>query len=147
MRRRPALLACSLLVGLVVGCGGGGGDDGGSTAADGGGDAGAGPGCGVLSTDEVAEIIGQDVTGASELPAGCTWTIDGPDPSSAYDWQRLPVEGFEANRVEVGGFVIEPLDDLGDEAYLRTMASTQGDPLSVETWARTRSPSGPSPCR
>jgi hypothetical protein len=92
-------------------------------------------GCGLVSEEEVAESVGLDVSGATSLPAGCQWIVAAADTGGSFDWQAIPLEAFEANRV-VAGFQIDELDGLGDEAYRRGPEGG-GDAVSSEVWVRT----------
>ncbi|HKA84038.1 MAG TPA: DUF3558 family protein [Acidimicrobiales bacterium] len=127
-----ALAACS---------GGGGGDDdaadtGGTTtsaasgtteAAAGGGAANESPACRLLTADEVGELFGQP---ASVVPSGqdvpvaggsesCLWeaSTDGGSPT-IYQLQLSVFIGSDAFDPEAWGEDPEPVDGLGDEAFL-----------------------------
>ena len=147
MRTRSVLVALVLVV--AVGLAGCGGSDGSDDAADAGspdvaGESGAGDTgsadadtCAIVSTDEVADAIGEDVAESQALPTGCTWFVD-PEIGASYEWQEVSGEGFEANRElgETSDYEVEDLTDLGDEAFVRTQLNLEGDPLLSEVWVR-----------
>jgi hypothetical protein len=138
---RRMLLVLTLATGLIlVGCG----DDDGTDSAEPAAGATTGEfstegGCAVLSEDEVAEATGAEVGGATELPTGCQWSVAGDDPSASYEWQSVPVEGFESNRELAetsSGFDLMTVDGLGDEAFQRNQVTGAGDVAGYEIWVR-----------
>lgn len=95
-----------------------------------------GDGCALLSVDEVASAAGADVTGAMVLPTGCQWPVAADDPGAWYEWQAIPVEGFEANREVGAGFQVEDVSGLGDRAFRRDGVTTEGDVTTSEIWVQ-----------
>lgn len=153
MHRRAVLrLLATLAAGLVllVACGDDGGDEGddragrdGSSASSGGGDqdgeggedaAGA---CGLLTTDEVAELLGQDVEDGEESEIGddatsCEWATVEPsqavgDPITL-DVELGPLTDEVSGQIDeaLAAEANEPLD-LGDRAVLVCGLGADGD--------------------
>lgn len=142
--RLPGVLAVAIV--LVAGCGG---DDEETTAsdapeatvapdADADGAPAAGGGCELLSTGEVSDLIGEEVAEATELPTGCQWAPEGGATTGAsWEWQSIPPESFTSNRETAAGtsvMSVEPIDGLGDDAFLRSNVDPDGNPLTSETW-------------
>lgn len=109
---------------LVAGCGddGNGGDNGPTAGADEL-DETAGA-CGLLTVDEVSELFGRQaavtpVEGAPQPSTSCSWTAesDGEDPTS-WQLQLQAYEGSEFFDPNVWGDDPQPIDDLGDEAFV-----------------------------
>ncbi|MFP3900561.1 MAG: hypothetical protein ACLFXM_06875 [Acidimicrobiia bacterium] len=115
-----ALLGAALLFG---GCGDDGGGDDGPTAGADEPDETAGA-CGLLTVDEVSELFGRHaavtpVEGAPQPSTSCSWTAesDGEDPTS-WQLQLQAYEGSEFFDADVWGDDPQPIDDLGDEAFV-----------------------------
>lgn len=148
MRTRPVLPALLLAAALALAaCGSSGSSDASGEAtsadpgaADAGGDGGSSDAdtCSLVTTDEVADAIGDDVAESQALPTGCTWFVD-PEIGASYEWQEVSGEGFEANRElgETSDYEVEDLTGLGDDAFVRTQLNLEGDPLLSEVWVMT----------
>lgn len=152
MQARFVILALGLLM-ATPGCGGSDGSEGsgssqgsnatGTSAATSkvpAGGSGSDPKgtCSVMTAQEVSDATGAQVTDTLELPTGCQWAIS-EEAGASYEWQQLPVEGFEANR-QLGassGYTVEDLSGLGDEAFVRTSVGPGGEPLAAEVWVRS----------
>ncbi|MCB0962712.1 MAG: DUF3558 family protein [Acidimicrobiales bacterium] len=146
MRTRP-LLPALVLAGVLAlaACGSSEGSDAsadasvdpGASSGDGSGGTGADADtCALVSTEEVADAIGEDVVESQALPTGCTWFVD-PEIDASYEWQEVP-DGFEANRDlgEQDDYEVEDITGLGDAAFVRTQLNLEGDPLLSEVWVQ-----------
>ncbi|MCB9387550.1 MAG: hypothetical protein H6517_06965 [Microthrixaceae bacterium] len=140
MRLTYAVAGLLVLLGVSCGVGSGGDESGGSDPGASGQSSSEG-GCAFLSTEDVASIVGEDVVDASELPAGCQWNLADPGPtgSAAYDWQSIDAAVYDDNleSAEAAGFTVEPVDGLGDEAFLRLQVNTEGVAINGEVWVRS----------
>lgn len=92
-------------------------------------------GCAILSADEVADATGDAITGGSELPTGCIWSLEDPAGAS-HEWQSVGASTYDSN-LEVAadaGFEVDPVDGLGDDAFRRNQVATTGDLIQTELW-------------
>jgi hypothetical protein len=161
MRVKRIVGALAVASALVVGCGDGGADDGdeqaegredrtGDDDADGGTDAGGGaaaqsPACDLLTTEEVSALFGSPAelvpgeAGPVDVASTCIWQADvGAEASPTLYQLRLSVyEGGERFDANLWGGSPEPVEGLGDEAFVVRSGGTLGTTAGYRSGERS----------